>query len=239
MSITAVIQGRADTLYVRHINPLTKAEITVSSGTVTISREGSTAVSGAAVTETGDSLPGYARTWDSSTFPIGRYHAQWTLNDGSTNRIVDQYFEVVLRRFECPIGKSDFEAKYPFLEEQLPTGTTVATYLEAAWDEIELLLYGRLSQLRYRINERETYYPGNVFFTDVFRQAAEYWTVSDIYRAIAREEGSEDDVKAKHYEKRAKDAIEAAMVHMFVDTDDDNVPDDQEAYMFSSGRLIR
>ena len=229
MSITVVVRDRTEALSFRHLDPTDKTEVTIASGTVTIYKDGATVVSAAVVTNTGTSLAQYSTTWSAATFPIGRYRAEWTLVDGSAvTRVQDQEFEVSLRRFTCPIGKSDFEAKYPLLEERLPTGTTFATYLEAAWDYIELQLYGRRQQ-----------YPGNIFFTDIFRQTAEYWTLADIYEALVRKPGTEDEYKATLYRKRALEAFESAVAFVRADTNDDNIAGDNEYEILSSGRLRR
>ncbi len=230
MSITVVIQDRADKLSIRHIDPDTKAEIVVVSGSVTIYKGTTAVVTGAAVVDVSTSKPGYSRTWEKSTFPIGRYHAEWSLVDGSAvTRVLDQYFEVVKRAFRCPIGESDFQTKYPSLKAIVEAnGSTLSEYLEAAWDAIESDLYGRTSR-----------YPGHIFYPEQFDRAAEYWCVSDAYQAITRQSGSEDDMKAKQYRKMATQAFDTARAFVRLDLDDDNVPDDNETSILTSGSLVR
>lgn len=228
MSIAVVVQDQTDKLSIRHLNPDTKEEITVSSGTVDIKQGSSTIVSAAAVIDTSTSKPGYSRTWDTATFPLGRYYAEWSLSDGSTTRVDFQWFEVVKKPFRCPVGVSDFMGKYPYLSAQYPSGTTADDFLNDAWDEITDRLYTRLRC-----------YPGNVPYVETLDRCIEFWTVADMYQALSRGEDTQDSDQAKVYRQKAEDALQTALGFMFVDEDDDNDIADSEANTFSSGELIR
>lgn len=228
MSLTVVVQAQTDRLYIRHLNPDTLAEITVSSGTISIYTGTTALVSSAAVSGTGGSNPYYERTWDTATFPLGKYRAEWALTDGSAvTRTEIHFFEVVKKPFRCPVGESDFISRYPYLQNQLPSGTTVASFLSTAWDEITDRLYARLGC-----------YPGNVPYVETLKRVAEYWTVADIYRNIARGEDS-DMEQSKVFRKMAEDCLETALSFMHVDADDDNVVTDSEASTWSGGELRR
>lgn len=230
MSINVAIQNHTGRIAVRHLDPVTREEITVASGTVSIYRGTSKIVDGDSVSVSG-SKPYYETTWAEATYPLGTYRAEWILVDGSaTQRMEDTFFEVVKRAFRCPIGISDFKDRYPFLENlvQASVGTTLDDYLQSAWEEIELHLYGKLER-----------YPGNVFHPEQFRKAAEFWCVSDAYRNIARATGSEDESKADHFRERAMGALQSALAYARFDKDDDNIAEDGESGILSTIRVGR
>jgi len=229
MAIAIVVQGQADKLSIRHLNPDTKAEITVSSGTVDIKQGSNTIVSSAAVIDVPSSLPSYSRTWDEATFPLGRYWSEWTLLDTLGGSRVDaKFFEVVIRPFRCPVGASDFIGKYPYLSAQYPSGTTVDNFLDAAWEDITDRLYARLQT-----------YPGNVPYVEVLNRCAEFWTVADMYQALSRGEDTQDSDQAEIYRKKAEDCLQTALGYMFVDENEDSDIADSEAGTYSSGELRR
>lgn len=230
MSISVAIQDHTSRIYLRHVDPDTREEIAVASGTVSIYRGNNKLVDAASVTVSGSRVY-YEATWSESTWPLDSYRAEWSLVDTSAppvTRVVESFFEVVVRHFRCPVGASDFSSRYPYLTQLFPSGTTLADFLDSAWEEIELTLYGKLER-----------YPGNVFHPEQFAKAAEYWCVADAYRAISRGSGTEDEQKANHYRERAMQALTSAQAFVRADTNDDNVADASEVSTLSSIRVVR
>lgn len=233
--IPIVVQGRVDRLTLRHVDPNDGTELSPTSGTITIYNSGGTAIVTAAAVTASGSKPYYSRTWDAATFPISerykssaRYRAEWTLVTGSTTRVEDSYFEVVLRRFRRPIGETDFASRYPYLANLIPSGATMGGYLESAWNEIGNILYSRLGR-----------YPGDVFYPEQLSHVLEQLAVSHIHRAIMIGSGLEDDIKSRQYRDLAMSALETALSFIRIGKDDDKNADEDEFMVINNGELVR
>ena len=227
--IPVAIQDRTSTLQIRHVDPDTGAEITLASGTITIYDDGSSEIVPATAVTVSGSLASYSRTWPEASFELGRYRAVCSLVDGSAvTRLEDFYFEVVLRRFRRPISESDFASRYPYLTNLLPSGATLAAYLDGAWTELGNILYARLGE-----------YPGNLLYPEQLASACELLTVSHIHRAIMMAVGTEDELKATQYRELAFQALDTALSFVRLNRDDDRNPDPREYGVFGAGELIR
>ena len=133
-----------------------------------------------------------------------------------------------MRRFRRPIGDSDFATKFPYLSALLPTGATLAMYLNTAWGEIEATLYGRLGR-----------YPGNLLYPEQLRFALEHATLADIYQAISIGPGTEDDHRAQTFRERATEALDTALSFVREDTDEDKSAESGEYMVVGGGELVR
>jgi len=226
--IPVAIQDRTSRISIRAIHPSTGSETTLASATLVIYSEGGSVVLSSTAATLSGSEAYYETTWPNGTYALGRYRVEWTLADAVDSWVDDSYFEVVLKRFRRPIGESDFTARYPYLASLIPSGSSMAGYLDSAWDEIGNLLYARLGQ-----------YPGNVFYPEQLGTCLEFLTISTIHRAIMMAPGTEDELKSTEYRELAMDALDTAMSFMRANTDEDRNPDDDEWGSFSTGVLVR
>ncbi len=242
----SVVQDQSDALYLRLLDSITQAPITLS-GTHTIAIFSQSNTELVPATSTGITASGhtatYTRTWTAATFSRSYqttldarasqrqyYRARWSLNTGSYLR--DTYFEVIRRRFMSQLTDADFTSRHPYLSARLPSGqTTFAVYRQRAWDRISHL-----------IQQRTGRNAGDLYLPETFSLCHKYWSLADFHLSVLLDATgtSEDQYKHEQYERMGNQAFGAAMAQQLVDTDDDGiVTTSREKFHFNGIQVIR
>lgn len=237
-----VIRGLQDELFLRVVHPITQANIAISGSNHEVSLYNAsgglveTVTSGASFSVSDTNLLTLKHMFTSSTYPLNDYYkAVWRVHvsgsgGGSVFREFVTYFSVVLRRFTSQLSTTEMSARHPYLAPQIPSGQSLAIFLQRAWERISLTLWKRMD-----------IYPGNIFQPEDFSLAQEYLTLGEFFLSIAYSADPRDEDIKKHelYTSKGLQLLDVAASNIAADQGQHGVYTSQDKRNYQNIRAMR
>lgn len=229
----AVTRDRSDSLFIRSQDPISFAVITPTTGhSVSIYSPGGSLIE---TTSSGFTVSTetvvFTKTWTASSYPIDDYYrAVFSIVHSGGTLYRELYFSVVRRKFISNLTADDILNRHPYLENQLPSGTTFEMFLQRAWERILQNLW-----IKCKV------YPGNIFQPENFFQSHEYFALSEFFLSITfdADTRNEDVLKYKVYEKKGIESLEQNSSLVSLDLGEDGVQTPLNNRNLSGIRVVR
>jgi hypothetical protein len=237
-----VTRGVEEVLFLRVLDPITGVNLSVTGSNHEVrlyNNQGGlveTILSGSAFSVSDTNLLQMKHSFQESLYPLANYNRAWWkvhlsgTGGGSIFREYTTYFSVVRRRFTPQLSVTEMTARHPYLAAQIPSGHSLASYLQRAWERITLTLWKRTDT-----------YAGNIFHSEDFSLAHEYLTLAEFFLSIAfsADPRDEDMKKYELYTQKGLDFLEVAASKIAIDLNEDGIFSKSEERFLSSIRVVR
>lgn len=236
-----VTRGVEEVLFLRVLNPITGEAVAVAGANHEARIYGTqgsiveTITNPASFGLSDTNLITLKHNFSEALYPLGDYYRiTWKIHlSGGGGGVFQEfvaYFSAVRRRFVPSLSVVEVSSRHPYLASQIPTGHSLASYLQRAWERITLTLWKRMDT-----------YAGNIYHPEDFSLAHEYLTLAEFFLSIAFSADPRDEDMKKHelYTQKGLDALDIAASRVAIDANGDGIFTKQEERYLSSIRVVR